>query len=40
MVGLLERRDSTIMRMGHDSLAVIILFACGLAVLSTIGRSG
>jgi cation:H+ antiporter len=36
LVGLLERRDATIMRMGYDSLAVIILFFGGLGVLASI----
>ena len=33
LVGLLERRDPTIMRMGYDSLAVIVLFCGGLVLL-------
>lgn len=33
MIGLLERRDATIIRMGYDSFAVMILFAGGLWVL-------
>ncbi len=36
LVGLLERRDTTIMRMGYDSLIVILLFFCGLGLLATI----
>ena len=36
LVGLLERRNTTIMRMGYDSLAVILLFFCGLGLLATI----
>lgn len=37
LVGLLERRNPTVMRMGYDSLAVIILFVLGVILLSTIG---
>ena len=37
MVGLLEHRNPTVMRMGYDSLVVMILFACGLGLLSIIG---
>jgi cation:H+ antiporter len=37
MVGLLERRNPTIMRMGYDSLAVMILFAGGLGLLWAVG---
>lgn len=33
LIGLLERRNPTVMKMGWDSLAVMILFAGGLAVL-------
>ena len=33
LVGLLERRDSTILRMGYDSFAVMVVFACGLGML-------
>jgi hypothetical protein len=36
MVGLLEQRNPTAMRMGYDSLAVMIVFACGLGLLATI----
>jgi cation:H+ antiporter len=36
LVGLLERRNATIMRMGYDSLIVILLFFCGLGLLATI----
>ncbi len=36
LVGLLERRNPTVMRMGYDSLAVIVLFAVGLVLLSTV----
>ena len=36
LVGLLERRDATIMRMGYDSLIVILLFFCGLGLLATV----
>lgn len=34
VVGLLERRDRTILRMGYDALAAILLFAAGLALLA------
>lgn len=33
IIGLLERQDRTILRMGYDSLAAIILYALGLVVL-------
>lgn len=33
LVGLLERRNPTVMRMGYDSLAVILLFAGGVGLL-------
>lgn len=33
LVGLIERRDKTIARMGVDSLAVMLLYLAGLAVL-------
>lgn len=36
VVGLLERRDKTVMRMGYDSFAVLLLFAAGLFLLTTI----
>lgn len=34
MVGLLERRNATVLRMGYDSFAVIIVFIGGLAALA------
>jgi cation:H+ antiporter len=37
VVGLLERRDRTILRMGYDSLVVILLFAGGLILLYVTG---
>lgn len=37
IVGLLERRDKTVLRMGHDSLAALLLFAAGL-MLARWGR--
>lgn len=37
MVGLLERKNPQVMRMGYDSLAVIVLFGCGLVLLFAIG---
>jgi cation:H+ antiporter len=36
LVGLLERRNATIMRMGYDSFIVILLFFGGLSLLATI----
>lgn len=36
VLGLIERRDRTIMRMGEDSIAVLLVYAAGLAVLLTI----
>lgn len=33
LVGLLERRNSVVLRMGYDSLAVIVLFAGGIGIL-------
>lgn len=36
MVGFLERKNPRIIRMGYDSLVVIILFGCGLALLFAI----
>jgi cation:H+ antiporter len=33
LVGLLERRDATILRMGYDSLAVIVMFVGGSGLL-------
>jgi cation:H+ antiporter len=33
LIGLLERRNPTVMKMGWDSLAVMLLFAGGLALL-------
>jgi cation:H+ antiporter len=33
IIGLLERRDRTILRMGYDSLAAIAFYATGLVVL-------
>jgi len=33
VLGLLERRDRTVLRMGYDSLAALVLYAAGLAVL-------
>jgi cation:H+ antiporter len=40
VVGLLDRRNRTILRMGYDSLAAIIVFAIGLALLQAISRGG
>lgn len=40
MVGLLEHRNRTILKMGVDSAAVIALFAVGVAVLSTMPDEG
>lgn len=36
LVGLLEHRDRTILRMGADSAVVILLFALGLGLLATL----
>lgn len=36
LVGLLERRNPVVLRMGYDSLAVLVLFACGVGVLVTL----
>lgn len=36
LVGLLERRDATILRMGYDSFAVIVLFLAGLGLLAAV----
>lgn len=37
IVGLLERRDRTILRMGYDSLAVLLIFSGGVFVLARAG---
>jgi cation:H+ antiporter len=37
LIGLLERRDRTVIKMGWDLLVVMILFAGGLALLSAVG---
>jgi cation:H+ antiporter len=36
LVGLLEHRDRTILKMGYDSAVVIVLFAAGLGFLATL----
>lgn len=36
VVGLLERRDRTILRMGYDSLTALIVFAIGIALLARV----
>lgn len=36
MIGLLERKNPTFMKMGYDSFAVIVMFGAGLAVLATL----
>ena len=36
IVGLLDRRNRTILRMGYDSLAAIVVFAIGLVLLQSI----
>ena len=36
VLGLVERRDRTIFRMGEDSIAVLIIYAAGLSLLLTI----
>lgn len=37
LVGLLERRNPVVMRMGYDSAAVILLFVGGLVLLRAVG---
>ena len=37
MVGLLEHKNPTVLRMGYDSLVVMLLFGGGLALLSVLG---
>lgn len=37
LVGLIERRDRTVLRMGYDSLAVLAAYLGGVAVLFTLG---
>ena len=37
IIGLLERRDRTILRMGYDSVAAILIFAGGVYLLSRAG---
>ncbi len=39
LVGLLERRDPKLLKMGYDSLAVMVLFAGGLGLLYIVQRS-
>lgn len=39
LIGLLERRDLVVLRMGYDSLSVIVLFAAGLALLYSLPSS-
>ena len=36
MIGLIERRDRTVLRMGVDSLAVLLVYVAGLAMLYTL----
>ena len=33
LIGVLERRDRTILRMGYDSAAVLVVYFGGLAIL-------
>jgi cation:H+ antiporter len=40
VVGLLERKDKTVMRMGYDSLSAIALFIAGLILLYRIAPAG
>jgi len=40
IVGLAERRDRTVLRMGYDSLAVLLLFLAGLVVLFFLRDTG
>lgn len=39
LLGLLERRDRTILRMGYDSAIVILLFAGGVMILYALGQA-
>jgi cation:H+ antiporter len=36
LVGLIERRDKTVLRMGYDSLAVLVAYAGGVGLLYTL----
>jgi cation:H+ antiporter len=36
IVGLLERQDRTILRMGYDSVAALMAFVLGLVLLSRV----
>jgi cation:H+ antiporter len=36
MVGLLEHKNPRVLQMGYDSLAIMILFVCGLVLLSAL----
>lgn len=36
LLGLLERRDKTVLRMGVDSLSVLLVYGCGLVGLYTL----
>jgi cation:H+ antiporter len=40
VLGLLERKDKTVLRMGYDSLATIAVFAGGLLLLNQLAPSG
>jgi cation:H+ antiporter len=40
IIGLLEREDRTVMRMGYDSLTVIAVFVAGIVLLSRFASAG
>jgi len=40
VVGLLERRDRTLLRMGYDSVAVIAIFAAGVSAMAMVMPAG
>jgi cation:H+ antiporter len=40
VVGLLERKDKTVLRMGYDSLAALLIYASGLLILYRLAPSG
>lgn len=40
LLGLLERRDRTILRMGYDSIAMLVVFSGGVGILYGLGGEG
>ena len=40
VLGLLERKNRTVFHMGYDSLAVLVVFASGLALLYRLAPTG